>query len=274
MYSYFSTYPPNEKYSYIFSNYHYGDYRESHNHDFWEFSVVVKGSYTHILNKKNEPLCHHSAVLLRPRLDTHSLHSEDPSSVILNIRMHTPLVKQFCNNISEAFYDELLKKENIKLSFNERQVKKIIDYTSLIRANRSEANTSTIYFLMSYIFEKVFSQNNFLNTEKPQWLTDLLLKIFSPENMHWTVKDVTENAPFSHPHLIRLFKQYEGCTLIEYLTRVKMQHACELLVSSDMSILAIAMALGYSDSSHLNRTFRKIYNLTPSEYRQQRKKII
>ena len=31
MYSYFSTYPPNEKYSYIFSNYHYGDYKESHN---------------------------------------------------------------------------------------------------------------------------------------------------------------------------------------------------------------------------------------------------
>jgi AraC-like DNA-binding protein len=226
------------------------------------------------LNKQNEPLCPHSAVLLRPCLDTHSLQSEDPSSVILNIRMHTPLVKQFCNSISETFYDDLLKKENIKLSFNERQLKKIIDYTSLIRANPAEANISTIYFLMSYIFEKVFSQNNFLNAEKPQWLTDLLLKIFSPENMHWSVNDVTENAPFSHPHLIRLFKQYEGCTLIEYLTRVKMQHACELLVSSDMSILAIAMALGYSDSSHLNRTFKKIYNLTPSEYRQQRKKNI
>ena len=272
MYSYLSTYPPNEKYSYIFSNYHYGDYKESHNHDFWEFSVVVKGSYAHILNKKTESFRHHSAVLLRPHLDTHSLRGEAENSAILNIRMHTPLVQQFCNSISETFYDDLLKKENIKLSLNERQVKKIIDYTSLIRANPAEANTSTIYFLMSYIFEKIFSQNNFLSVEKPQWLTDLQLKIFSPENMHWTVKDIIANAPFSHPHLIRLFKQYEGCTLIEYITRVKMQHACELLVSSDMSILAIAMALGYSDSSHLNRTFKKIYDLTPSEYRQQHKK--
>ena len=63
MYYYFSTYPPNEKYSYIFSNYHYGDYPELHNHDFWEFAIIVNGSYEHTLNDKKDTLTKNTAVL-------------------------------------------------------------------------------------------------------------------------------------------------------------------------------------------------------------------
>ncbi|MBQ9782852.1 MAG: AraC family ligand binding domain-containing protein [Clostridia bacterium] len=106
MYSYFATYPPNEKYSYVFSNYHYGDYPELHNHDFWEFSIIVKGSYEHTLNKKTEILAKNTAVLLRPQLDSHYIISNSPDGTILNIRLYTPFVKDFCSGISDTFYDD------------------------------------------------------------------------------------------------------------------------------------------------------------------------
>lgn len=271
MYSYFSTYPPNEKYSYIFSNYHYGDYPELHNHDFWEFAVIVKGSYEHTLNKKTDTLAKNTAVLLRPHLDSHYLISNSPDGTILNIRIYSSFVKDFCSSISSSFYDELMKNERMIFPLTEGQIKKIIDYTSFIKSNPSDTNKSSIFFLASYIFEKVFSQYNFLNSEQPQWLTNLFLKIYSPENINWTVKDVVNNTPFSQSHLIRLFKQYTGKTLVEYLTEIKMQRACELLTYTNGSILSIAMMLGYSDSSHLNRTFKKYYGLSPTQYKKKSK---
>ncbi len=270
MYSYFSTYPPNEKYSYVFSNYHYGDYPELHNHDFWEFAIIIKGSYEHTLNKKKETLPKNSAILLRPRIDSHFMICNSPDGTILNIRLYTPFVKEFCDGVSKTFYDDLLKKENMLFHLTEGQVKKIIDYTSFIRANPSDSNKSSIFFLISYILEKVFSQYNFLNSEQPQWLTNLLLNIYSPENINWTVHDVVQNAPFSQSHLIRLFKKYTGKTLVEYLTQLKMQRACELLTYTSSSILTIAMTLGYSDSSHLNRIFKKHYGISPTQYKKHK----
>ena len=271
MYSYFSTYPPNEKYSHIFSNYHYGDYPELHNHDFWEFSIIVQGSYEHILNRKKEILTKNTAVLLRPQLDSHYIISKTPDSTILNIRLCTPFVKDFCYGISDTFYDDLVKNENMIFTLTEGQVKKIIDYTSFIKANPSDTNKSPIFFLTSYIFEKVFSQYNLLSSDKPQWLTNLFLKIYSPENINWTVKDIVDNTPYSQSHLIRLFKQHTGKTLVEYLTEIKMQRACELLSDTNSSIVSIAMMLGYSDSSHLNRTFKKYYGISPTQYKKKSK---
>ena len=271
MYSYFATYPPNEKYSYVFSNYHYGDYPELHNHDFWEFAIIVKGSYEHTLNEKKNILAKNTAVLLRPQRDSHYLISNSSDGTILNIRLYTSFVKDFCAGISETFYDELMKNERMIFLLTEGQIKKIIDYTSFIKSNPSDTNKSSIFFLASYIFEKVFSQYNFLNSEQPQWLTTLFLKIYSPENINWTVKDVVNNTPFSQSHLIRLFKQYTGKTLVEYLTEIKMQRACELLTYTNGSILSIAMMLGYSDSSHLNRTFKKYYGISPTQYKKKSK---
>lgn len=271
MYYYFSTYPPNEKYSYIFSNYHYGDYPELHNHDFWEFAIIVNGSYEHTLNDKKDTLTKNTAVLLRPQLDSHYLISNSQDGTILNIRLYTAFVKDFCSNISETFYDELIKNERMIFPLTEGQLKKIIDYTSFIKSNPSDTNKSSLFFLASYIFEKVFSQYNFLNSEQPQWLTNLFLKIYSPENINWTVKDVVSNTPFSQSHLIRLFKQHTGKTLVEYLTEIKMQRACELLSFTNSSILSIAMMLGYSDSSHLNRTFKKYYGISPTQYKKKQK---
>ena len=271
MYYYFSTYPPNEKYSYIFSNYHYGDYPELHNHDFWEFAIIVNGSDEHTLNDKKDTLTKNTAVLLRPQLDSHYLISNSQDGTILNIRLYTAFVKDFCSNISETFYDELIKNERMIFPLTEGQLKKIIDYTSFIKSNPSDTNKSSLFFLASYIFEKVFSQYNFLNSEQPQWLTNLFLKIYSPENINWTVKDVVSNTPFSQSHLIRLFKQHTGKTLVEYLTEIKMQRACELLSFTNSSILSIAMMLGYIDSSHLNRTFKKYYGISPTQYKKKQK---
>ena len=259
-----------EKYDNAYPYYFFGDFPENHNHDYWEFLLVIQGSYQHTLNKKTEPLSNHTALLLHPHTDYHYFRNAESSTKHLAMRIRVPLMQQICKTFSEDFYDNLVAQKKHRLFFNDAQVQKIINYVSLIRSEITPKSADLfINFLITYILEKVFSQNNFFNSSKPQWLTDLLLKINEPNNIHWSVTDAVKNTPFSHPHLLRLFKEYEHCTLIEYMTKVKMEQACNFLIYSTMSIVSIAQTLGYSDSSHFNRIFKKTYRITPSEYKKQ-----
>ena len=72
-----------------------------------------------------------------------------------------------------------------------------------------------------------------------------------------------------HPtHLAREFRKAFGCTVGEYVRKLKVEFACQLLVESDASLLEIACSAGFADHSHFTRTFRRLTGFTPGEYRR------
>ncbi|KQO18482.1 AraC family transcriptional regulator [Paenibacillus sp. Leaf72] len=66
--------------------------------------------------------------------------------------------------------------------------------------------------------------------------------------------------------LSRSFKQAFDCNFIDYLTKVRLNHAKELLLHSDLKMNEIAELVGYQPS-YFNRTFKKSEGITPSRYR-------
>ena len=64
------------------------------------------------------------------------------------------------------------------------------------------------------------------------------------------------------------FKQHHKVTFVEYLNKVKIGYACKLLGEKDESIVDIAYLSGYNTLANFNRQFRKLKNMTPSEYRR------
>ena len=72
-----------------------------------------------------------------------------------------------------------------------------------------------------------------------------------------------------HPaHLAREFRRAFGCTVGEYVRRLRVEAACRMLVESEASLLDVAVSAGFADHSHFTRTFRRATSLTPSEYRR------
>lgn len=72
-----------------------------------------------------------------------------------------------------------------------------------------------------------------------------------------------------HPvHLARVFRRHHGCSPAEYLRRIRVRRACELLARGGHSLSAIAYATGYADQSHFTRNFRRAVGTTPGEYRR------
>ena len=71
-----------------------------------------------------------------------------------------------------------------------------------------------------------------------------------------------------HPtHLCREFHRRHGCSIGEFVRRLRAQRAAELLASSDVPICDIALRVGCSDQSHLCSLFKQRMGMTPSAYR-------
>lgn len=65
-----------------------------------------------------------------------------------------------------------------------------------------------------------------------------------------------------------LFKKTTGQTCLNYLNRVRLQKAKELLQEPDLKIYEIADMVGYTSLPYFNRIFKQIVKITPVEYRK------
>jgi AraC family transcriptional regulator len=71
-----------------------------------------------------------------------------------------------------------------------------------------------------------------------------------------------------HPvHLSREFHKHYRMTVGEYIRKRRIEHASELLSTSELSLSEIATACGFSDQSHFCALFRKHSGMTPAKFR-------
>lgn len=80
--------------------------------------------------------------------------------------------------------------------------------------------------------------------------------------------EIADSLYLSRSYLSTSFKNRMGMTLNEYIHKIKIDRAKELLTDQTKSIALISDYLGYSSSSHFNKMFRKITGTTPLKYRK------
>lgn len=83
-----------------------------------------------------------------------------------------------------------------------------------------------------------------------------------------SLDELAAEAHLSPFHFARMFKQSVGLPPRVYLTRLRMDKACELLEHSKLSVTQIALEVGYSSNQVLARVFCKYRGISPSEYRR------
>ena len=252
------------------SNFVYSDFPVFHDHEYWEFLVLYKGSFTHTINGETMVISHGDAFLIRPE-DIHKLISNTEGTAHLNIMLDTNLFESFINLYSPNLLNVLKSKKYIHVSLNDMQIEKFIAYSNLLKQDDSVIKDRDLIssLLISYILDITVEQNMAVINDKPKWLMQLIDRINKQENMAWTVKDVLNEASYSHSHLTREFKKYLNCTIVEYLTRVKIAAASDYLIHSDKTVSEIASILGYDSVSHLNHIFKKTTGTNPLKYRKQ-----
>lgn len=82
-----------------------------------------------------------------------------------------------------------------------------------------------------------------------------------------TLSDLASYAGLHQSALCRSFKRASGYTIGQFCTRLRMEYACNLLLTTELDVSQIAYQSGYNSYPHFCMQFRKSMNMSPSEYR-------
>jgi AraC family transcriptional regulator len=102
----------------------------------------------------------------------------------------------------------------------------------------------------------------------PRWLNavhDLLRAKFAD---HLSLQAVAESVGMHPAHVARVFRQFHGCTLGEYIRQLRIEYACVRLTMSDAPLAEIALEAGFSDQSHFSNSFKRQLGTSPAIFRK------
>ncbi|WP_068964478.1 PocR ligand-binding domain-containing protein [Desulfosporosinus sp. BG] len=83
-----------------------------------------------------------------------------------------------------------------------------------------------------------------------------------------TIEDIAQVVYLSPCYVSRIFKQGLGCTLMEYLTQVRVEEAKTMLKNPKYNVMQVAEESGFEDPAYFTRVFKKLEGITPSRYKQ------
>lgn len=82
-----------------------------------------------------------------------------------------------------------------------------------------------------------------------------------------TLEQISESACISTTECMRCFRRSIGVSPIRFLKERRLQHAADMLRHTEKSISGIAASCGFSDMSYFTKSFRQLYDVTPTVYR-------
>ena len=84
---------------------------------------------------------------------------------------------------------------------------------------------------------------------------------------HITVKDVADHFQYSINYMSHYFSKNVGISMQRYITQLRVDKACELLLNTHETVKEIAGQTGFRDSKYFLRIFKQYTHVTPTEYR-------
>lgn len=133
------------------------------------------------------------------------------------------------------------------------------------------ASIVMIECLRTYIEGLSESTDNWLTVMIDPYLSKALTVMHKAPDMNWTTHNLAKEAGMSRSGFTQRFKDIVGTPPLTYLTDYRLRLAARHLRFQRSSIAQIGEMVGYSSNSTFSQAFKRVYDMSPSEYRQQQK---
>ncbi|MDQ1234765.1 two-component system response regulator YesN [Paenibacillus sp. SORGH_AS306] len=135
-----------------------------------------------------------------------------------------------------------------------------------------ELNIEKVKYIFQQIIELHVQQvSRNLRTKSGSQLIKTI-KVYSQENYNTvTLENISQRFFINKNYFCTLFKNETGEGFLEFLTKIRIEKAKTLLVSTDLKTYEIAEKVGYSDARYFSQVFKKIVGTQPSLFKQHHK---
>ncbi|MCS7458678.1 AraC family transcriptional regulator [Paenibacillus doosanensis] len=259
---------------------------ESHRHDFLEFSYVIEGRGSEMINGVEHPMVPGAFTLVMP-YQYHEIISEPGAPLRLyncNFGIHLYAPGEELPGIDPYYTEELLP------PFAQMDEREQGTIRSILEEMRSEYEGAGLWknaIIKAKLTEVLVRFDRFRRREwgrSGQRAAACAKLQLQPRGSIWqvirhihdhyqdelTLSGMAERFGFSVPYLSELFKKTVGQNFLAFVHEVRIRQACGLLISTEMNVSDIAMETGYGSYNTFSRIFRETKGMTPAEYRKLR----
>lgn len=244
----------------------------NHQHDFFEMFIVTENRILHTFNGQSAIIEKGTLCLIRPG-DTHQVKSPPcETSAHFSLSIAQSAFEELCRLLSPDLYDLIMHQSQLisyKLTKPEYEY---FQYSILEKLHPAKTMTSIAmamaHMLLAYLQIQLTSMKS-TQLNYPQWFSEFLDKLSSPDVFCQPLSQIYSLSPYSQTRLNTLFNQYKGMTLIEYVTRQKVNYACTLLTATNYKISYISDTAGFNSLSGFNHAFKRIIGVSPSQFQKE-----
>lgn len=130
-----------------------------------------------------------------------------------------------------------------------------------------------LYLFMAALMRETREQKPRTTSSASQYVLNAIKYIQFNYSHDISIDDVAKSVGVSRSHLYRVFMSNVGKSPIDYLTEYRINEACKLLRTGNLSIAEVAISVGFFDQFYFSRVFKKAMGLPPSKYIAEQERL-
>ncbi len=252
-----------------------------HSHDFCELVIVTRGSAFQCLENMEFPVTAGDVFLLQGR-QKHYFHGRENLDLI-NI-MYDPekiglpenelrKMPSYCAMFMleptyrrQHRFASRLHLKRVPLAHVEQLAAEMEMESNQEKVGHEVALRAKLLELLVYL-SRAYTQTDTTEAHALLRVGHVIGALENAFSRDWRLEDLQQIAHMSSSNLLRVFRKATGQTPIEYLMRLRIQKAMDMLRNSNLTITEIAMEVGFNDSNYFTRQFRRAVGTTPRDFR-------
>ena len=266
--------------------YHTNPNEPVHTHDFLELVYIVSGKGKQCVDGKEYTVARGDFLFINYG-QTHAFSSEKGMEYY-NIYMHPSVISEELINADNAFLMLALTSfEDFRESVGENHpvvrfsAKGIPEVETCIKAIKRELQAeesgsdtvikSYLMVLLTYMFRKMAVYED-VQGERHGKIQELIQYIEENCTKKLSLEELANQCFYNPSYFCRVFKEYSGVTVTEFIHESRIRKSCDLLKNTSMSIEDISRQVGYTNKTSFYKRFRAQMSVSPADFRAEQKK--
>lgn len=250
--------------------------RHFHEHNRWELFLLVSGNCTLYLGKEIYHIesgsivlipagCSHKTTYLPGTEHCRYLFYFDADELDW---LKTQISAEAVKKLEDSFVIHIPAK---RIGFVQDLISKIAYESHGLDSFSLPFNRTYFYELILFLLRCQLYRDNIIQRMdiSNEIIQNVIEYIINHYNTDITLAETARFFHMSESSLSKKFKAFTGYRFKEYVVHVRTQAAADALLNTSLSITEIAVQCGFSDSNTFGDTFKKVFHVSPSNYRKR-----
>lgn len=255
-----------------------------HSHSYVEMIYQVQGSTTHVINSSDALTLQAGNLLFLGRGTEHAILAAGAGDIAVNFILIPSFFDNAAISLGGSSALSVFLKNNLSSSPAHRAhllynvsgapvLENLLENLILLELEgspllRQELQQETLDLLLRHLSGQSGRLVAASRQEREQAAVLYTLSRIETD-VHCSLSELAEEQGMELSALSRLIRKHTGCTFTELLHTARFNRAVTLLKETDLSVVEIAVAVGYENTAFFYRRFAQRFNCTPAEYRSK-----